>query len=322
MTAMASNVIEAFSPVSPQPTGMTQPLRRALRAMVSLNNGQRVKARGQIVGPQTAPATIVLGGVSASDQLCPCIDDQGWWPGIAGVGKALCPQDHQLLSACFLGEGVRPFPTIEDQAQAILALADEAGLETFSLVGASYGGVIALTIAAIAPKRVTSLKILSAASRPNPMITAWRSIQRETVKMARDLGAPEQGVDLARRLAMTTYRTPEEFKQRFDNPAEGSRDAAGVEAYLEARGQDYAHKTSAERFIALSQSMDSANVPVENITAPTHFFAVAEDRLAPPEDIEETAARMKQARITYHSSLYGHDAFLKDVDVVSAFLAE
>lgn len=324
-TALASNVITAFT--TPQPERNTaameaQPLRRALRATVTLANGQRVQARGQILGPKGAPAVIVLGGVSANDQLCPCFDDTGWWPGIAGIGKALCPNAYQLLSVCFLGEEVRPFPTLDDQAQAIIALADQAGLDNFALIGASYGGTIAMTIAAQHPARVTSLKVLSAAARPHPMITAWRSIQRETVKMARDLGAPEQGVDLARRLAMTTYRTPDEFKDRFLDPQPGSRDEAGIEAYLEARGKAYAQKTSAERFLALSYSMDSANVAVENITAPTQFFAVDEDRLAPPEDIADTAARMANARITHHSSLYGHDAFLKDIEAVTRFLTE
>ena len=152
------------------------------------------------------------------------------------------------------------------------------------------------------------------------MATAWRSIQRETVKLAIEAGDPARGVDLARRLAMTTYRTHEEFAARFTDPEPGSRDASGVEAYLAARGADYAEKTDPARFLALSASMDSADVAVERITAPARFLAVTSDRLVPPADIEATAARMAQAKVETIESLYGHDAFLKETGAVNAFL--
>jgi homoserine O-acetyltransferase len=119
---------------------------------------------------------------------------------------------------------------------------------------------------------------------------------------------------------MTTYRTHEEFSARFTDPDPQSRDAAGVEAYLAARGADYAGRTRPDRFLALSRSMDSADVAVEAITAPTRFFSVSSDLLVPPADIAATAARMTNASVERIDSLYGHDAFLKDTLAVNAFL--
>jgi homoserine O-acetyltransferase len=283
--------------------------------------GGWLEARGRLVGPSQGPATIVLGGISAGRRLCPDEAGKGWWPGIADSGGALDPANRRLLSVDFLGEEASPFPTIADQAEAVLALADAAGLDRFSLVGASYGGVIALEIAVRAPNRVRKLDILCAAARPNPMTTAWRSIQRETVRLALDAGQGERGVDLARRLAMTTYRSAEEFTCRFDTPEPGSRDEAGVEAYLAARGADYADKTSPQRFLALSQSMDSADVAVERITAPVRFAAFDSDQLVGLADVEATASRTPSASVTVISTLYGHDGFLKETGAVNAFLA-
>ena len=283
--------------------------------------GGWLEARGRLSGPDQGPASIVLGGVSAGRGLCPDESCEGWWPGVAGPGGALDPRRRRLLSVEFLGEEAGPYPTLADQAAAALALADAAGLDRFSLVGASYGGVIALEIAATAPERVRKLDILCAAARPNPMTTAWRSIQRETVSLALEAGLGARGVDLARRLAMTTYRTAEEFDGRFTGAAPGSRDADGVEAYLEARGAAYAANTSPERFLALSRSMDSADVAVERITAPTRFLAFTSDQLVRVGNIETTAQRMTHASVRTVDTLYGHDGFLKETDAVNAFLS-
>ena len=49
----------------------------------------------------------------------------------------------------------------EELSRDALALADEAGAETFHLVGHDWGGVLAWDIALRAPERVTSLTVLS-----------------------------------------------------------------------------------------------------------------------------------------------------------------
>jgi len=296
-----------FAPVSDVVCGFTRPGP----------DGGWLEACGRLTGPEDGPATVVLGGVSAGRRLIEDEDGPGWWPGVAGAGGALDPARRRLLSLDFI-DAADPFPSVEDQADA--ALADATGLERFSIVGASYGGVIALEIAARAPDRVRRVDVLCAAARPNPMATAWRAIQRETVELAIAAGDPARGVDLARRLAMTTYRTHEEFTARFTDPDPKSRDAAGVEAYLAARGADYAGQTRPDRFLALSRSMDSADVAVEAITAPTRFFSASSDLLVPPADIEATVARMTDAKVERIDSLYGHDAFLKETRAVNAFL--
>ena len=279
-------------------------------------------AQGRRVGPIDAPAIIVLGGISADKRLITDEQGPGWWPGVACLGGALDPSRHNLLSFDFIDECARPYPTPADQAAAVLALADAAGLSDFALVGASYGGSIALEVAARAPERTRSVHILCAAARPNPMARAWRSIQHEMIELALEAGQGERGVDLARRLAMTIYRTHEEFDQRFYDPQPGSRDAAGVLSYIQSRGRAYADTVSPQRYLALSHSVNAANVAVETITAPTRFFAISKDQLVPPTDIRLTAARIEHSDVVEFDSLYGHDGFLKETEAVNAFLRD
>jgi homoserine O-acetyltransferase len=293
---------------------------RELVAGFDRPGGSWLEARGRVTGPADGAAVIVIGGVSAGKRLFDDETGAGWWPGVAAEGGAIDPATRQILSFDFLGEDAQPFPTIADQAAAALALADAAGLNRFALIGASIGGVTALEIAVQAPDRVRRIDCLVAAAKPNPMATAWRSIQRGIVELAAAKGDGARGVDIARRLAMTTYRTPEEFDQRFAEPKPGSRDANGVEGYLAAAGARYAAVTSPERFLALSHCMDSADVAVEQIQAPVRYLAISSDRLVTPADIERTAVRTPKASVTSLKSLYGHDGFLKEADAVNAFL--
>jgi len=274
--------------------------------------------RGRLVGPDDGPATIVLGGISADRRL---VDDEtgpGWWPGVAAPGGALDPRYRRLLSMDFLDDAAEPFPTVEDQAAAVLMLADSAGLDQFALVGASYGGTVALTVAADAPERVSRVDLLCASAGVHPMAQAWRSIQRDILEMALDAGLGARGVDIARRLAMTTYRTPEEFAQRFGPGGE----AGGVEAYLAARGARYAQDVPPERYLSRLASMDAASPDLSRVKAPVRLLAYRSDRLVPLQEVQATQAGLAHVncQLEVHDSLYGHDAFLKDPVVINAFL--
>ena len=79
--------------------------------------------------------------------------------------------------------------------------------------------------------------------------------------------AKEEGVSLARQLALTTYRTAEEFDLRFDGPAPAGAGAAyPVCDYLIARGEAY--EASADRWITLSDSLDRHAVKPEPCAVP------------------------------------------------------
>ncbi len=282
--------------------------------------GQALSVRARLAGPRDAQAVVVLGGISAGRRLLADETGCGWWPGIAGDGCALDPLTQQLLSVDFLDEACEPYPSVDDQARAMLAAADAAGLDRFRLAGASYGGMVALQMAAIAPERVERLDVLCASARPHPMAEAWRAIQRDIVHLADRAGFGAEGVALARRLAMTTYRTPEELALRFRDGGGSARDAAGVEAYLRHCGERYARTTTPARFIALSRSLQDADVPVERIAAPCRLLGVTSDQLVPAGDVARTAARIPGAQCVFIDSLYGHDGFLKEIEAVSAFL--
>jgi len=85
-----------------------------------------------------------------------------------------------------------------------------------------------------------------------------------------------------------------------------------VEEYLFARGADYATRYRAESFLCLSESIDLHRVDAARVFAPTTVVAVREDQLVPLADLRALVARLPHGRLYEISSIYGHDAFLKE----------
>lgn len=298
---------------------------------MSLHHGGKlanVHVAWRVVGPQDAPVVCALGGISANRRACTTEDPkQSWWNQIAGAGCPLDSNRFRVLSFDFLGgsgdttgpvDGAA-FPSISsyDQAALLVALLDHLSIKSLrAIAGGSYGGMVALAFGERYPERVSQLLVIGAADRPHPMATAWRSVQRRIVRFGLDVGKSKEGVQLARALAMSTYRSSEEFAARFGGAA--SQGEQGfvfpVEDYLFARGADYAARTLPESFLCLSESIDLHRVDASRIFVPAAAVAIREDQLVPLGDVRTMVARLPAGRLHEISSVYGHDAFLKECE--------
>ncbi|MBC8026365.1 MAG: homoserine O-succinyltransferase [Steroidobacteraceae bacterium] len=288
---------------------------------------ESVSVSWRLTGPAGAPVVVALGGISASRRVwMPDEPRGGWWHEVVGPGLALDTQRFRVLSFDYLGAsadttGPRdgdPFPTVSafDQAELLLRLVNQLGLSSVrAIVGASYGGMVTLAFGERYPDRVARLIVISAADRAHPMASAWRVVQRRIVKMAIENGDPAKGLELARALAMATYRSPEEFGARFAGAARRTPDdrfVLPVEEYLFARGADYAKSYRPDSFVCLSESIDLHRVDAGRIFAPVTAIAISEDQLVPLADMRAMVARLPNAELHEISSVYGHDAFLKE----------
>ncbi|GMU68725.1 MAG: homoserine O-acetyltransferase [Steroidobacteraceae bacterium] len=295
---------------------------------VTLHHGGRLpsaRIAWRMEGPAAAPVVVALGGISAGRRVFGTQAGEGWWNEVAGPGRALDATRWRILSFDYLGgsgESTGPqagdvFPAVSsyDQADALLRLLNHLGVKALQgIVGASYGGMVALAFGERYPERVGHLVVISAADRTHPMATAWRSVQRRVLRFAADCGRADEGVEIARALAMATYRSAEEFAARFSGAPRLGGNAAvfPVEEYLFARGADYAARHRSEAFLCLSESIDLHSVDAGRIFVPTTAVAVREDQLVPVADVRRLVARLANAKLVEISSVYGHDAFLKE----------
>lgn len=297
-----------------------------------LASGERLSQRavtGRLHGPATAPVVVVAGGVSADRFVHrTATGGRGWWSGAVGVRGPIDLNRHRVLAFDYAPQANGRAPvtiSTHDQARLLALVLDEAGIDRVStFVGASYGGMVGLAFAERFPDRVDSLVVISAAHRAHPQGTAWRGVQRRILKLAAEAGRPQDGVALARELAMTTYRTGEEFAERF--PTRAPDQAGGaypVCDYLTARGRAYRHRMTPERWISLSDSIDRHQVTPEAITTPVTLVGFTTDRLTPIDDLRELAARLPALwRFVEAPSIYGHDAFLKEEALIGQILRQ
>jgi homoserine O-acetyltransferase len=281
-------------------------------------------------GVPGAPTVIVQGGISADRDACSTGEHPapGWWEALVGVDRAIDLGRLRVLAIDWLdAEGLgAPSISSADQADALAALLDALGLvRVEAFVGASYGAMVGLAFAARHAARLSRLVLLAGAHRPHPLATAQRAVQRGIVKLGLDNGCVAEALSLARQLALTTYRSGEEIGRRFAGGVE-CRDGEfrlPVQDWLEHHGRRFGAHFGAQRYLALSESIDLHDVDPESVHTPTALIGFASDRLVPLADLCELQQRLgAPASLEVIETPYGHDGFLKEHERLAPLLRE
>jgi homoserine O-acetyltransferase len=290
----------------------------------------------------------------------------GWWEEMVGPGKAIDTERWHVvcvnsLGSCFgttgpasadpvtghpyrLGFPVLSIEDIADAAHAALAALGYRRLR--AVAGCSLGGMSALAYALRHPGEVDALISVSSAARALPFAIAIRSLQREFIRNdpAWDggryppHGGPIGGMRVARKLGMLSYRSAEEWKQRFGRarcqplelaPPAGFGHQFEVEAYLEAHAQRFVGGFDPNCYLYLSRSMDLfdatehghdgslASAFARLALREALVVGVETDMLFPIEQQAELAAALaapgRRVEFARLACLQGHDSFLIDV---------
>ncbi len=247
-----------------------------------------------------------------------------------------------------------PLLTIPDLAASQALLLDELGIECLdTVVGSSMGGMQALAFAAWLPDRTRRLVAISAPGRSYPLSISLRFVQRQAVM--RDAAwrggdyypgpGPRDGLHLARQIGTITYRSGPEWDRRFarervrPRPADLGPDFQ-VESYLLHQGDRFVDADfDASSYLYLSKAMDlwdlgedapSYEEGVARIRAHSLLVGVTTDLLFPVHQQEEVARILREwgrdCRFVRMESVYGHDAFLIDIErfgrILRSFLDE
>lgn len=309
---------------SPQ-TQPAQPVCQWTRGVLALPDPFRLESgeslagaqlAWQCAGPAHAPLVIVLGGISAHARCC-APDGSGWWESQCGDGRALDTHRYRVLGVDWLGGADASSPargaqvSSGDQARALLLLINRLGVrQVHLLAGASYGGAVAQHLAVLLGARLHRLVLLCAAHRSSAYARALRHVQRAILDQGSD---SSRTLALARELAILGYVTAAEIEARFV-------DADAVVPWLAHHGDKFAARFTADAYRCLGASLDTHRIDPATIRVPTTLFGVREDVLVPPALLREYAARAAHCEYVEISSIYGHDAFLKEEASVGATL--
>lgn len=309
-------------------TAVGRSLRGELHLPIELRHGGTpiLTLRYELAGQSGGPLLIVAGGISAGRHVVASDEfpQTGWWD---AQKRSFALERNRILAIDWIGaDGELDVPIDPiDQADAISLILDELGVpRAAAFIGASYGGMVGMHFAQRHPDRIGALLAIGAAANSHPYSSACRSLQRQALLLGEAGGAPEAGVALARAMAMLTYRTPEEFGERFAEAPriDRGRIRVGADDYLEAHGAKHRRRMSSTAYRRLSESIDLHQIDPAGIRVPLILAGVDKDALVPMASVEALAAAVPGARLHVVQSHYGHDAFLKEERQIAAIICE
>ena len=317
---------------------------------------------------------VILTGLSASSHAASHSTNPktGWWEGIVGPNKAIDTNKFYVicinsLGSCFgstgpasinqiTGEPFRlTFPelTIDDMATATKFLLDKLGIRHINtLVGPSMGGMHALALIIQNNGFVRNFIAISTAFQSLPYAIAIRSLQREVIRKDplwkngyyTPDSPPLNGVRIARKLGMISYRSANEWAQRFGRKKSSKNNITQntfgientgfefeIESYLEHLAVKFQNVFDANCYLYLSRSIDWFDIidygsSSEEVLAKTGLesaliLGVESDILFPIYQQKELAEYLSadSTKVTYKSlnCLQGHDSFLVDIETFS-----
>jgi homoserine O-acetyltransferase len=275
-----------------------------------------------------------------------------WWAPLIGPGQVLDTDKFGIICMNLLGSRYgtsgpisrnvvtgkpygRAFPrvTVRDQARAQWRLLDALGIGKLALaVGGSLGGMVALEVALERPGEISRVVPIAAPSRIGQLAVGWDNIQLELIDR---LGM--DGLELARQLAITTYRSEIDFEQRFAGRVEADG-TPSIVSYLHHQGRKLLERFDEDTYRTLVWAMDTHDIGRDRGGAVAALRRLAAygtrltgvgiegDILYGTNQVREmieaaTAAGMDAAYREIHSTK-GHDAFLVEWDQLTTILTE
>lgn len=320
-------------------------------------------------------AILVFTGLSPSSHAASSSEnpDIGWWEYMIGKNKPIDTNRYFVICINSLGScygstspaSINPdtkgiygldFPTlsIEDISKAGLFLLNELGIDSaHTVVGPSMGGMSALAFALMYPENLENLILISTAARTLPFTISIRSLQREIIRndplwkngKYKLNNKPLNGMRLARKLGLMSYRAANEWRERFNRARIKKADdykmfdiEFEVESYLQHNANKFISEFDPNCYLYLSRAMDLFDVAEHGGTVKAGLskirtkknliIGVRSDILFPIDQQEDLFLGMKASNIDVQfeilDSIQGHDSFLVDEEnfsvVVKKFL--
>jgi homoserine O-acetyltransferase/O-succinyltransferase len=306
---------------------------------------QRVTVYGE-PRPDGANVVLVNHALTGSGRV------SDWWDDIVGPGRLFDTDVVAVVGVNALGScygstgplslapdgdpyGARfPLVTVWDMVRAQRTALAALGLRRFAVVtGGSLGGMQSLAWALEVPAQVDHVVAIGAYDHFTAMGIALNYVAREAIRLAR---TEAEGIELARKIAMLTYKSEallaERFERRFDrkggDPSVNPEDKFDVEGYLDYQGAIFSKRMNPYAYLALTRAMDLFDArtrPLSDAHPAFTFVGISSDWLFLPEYVRATAQRFADegADSVYLelASNHGHDAFLAEPDHLIALVA-
>ncbi|MGB0881600.1 MAG: homoserine O-acetyltransferase family protein [Vicingaceae bacterium] len=276
-------------------------------------------------------------------------DPSEWWKGLVGKEKFFNPNEHfiicvNVLGSCYGSTGplsinlntnnpyYHNFPeiTIRDIVNSFDLLRKHLEIvKVHTLIGGSLGGQQAMEWAILQPTIFENLVLIATNPQHSPWGIAFNESQRLAIKSDHtwNLNHPkagEKGLKTARSIALLSYRNYNTYhKTQQDGIAKRTDFKAA--SYQNYQGKKLVERFNAFSYYTLTKVMDSHNVgrrrgsvetALKKIKAKTLVIGISSDLLFPVSESETLANGVDNSSLKIIDSLYGHDGFLIETDLI------
>ncbi|MEM9680849.1 MAG: alpha/beta fold hydrolase [Bacteroidota bacterium] len=303
-----------------------------------LSNGESLSVRlsYQTFGKPLHEAPIVLVNHALTGNSNVSGDD-GWWNDVIGDDKVIDTKRFTILAFNIPGNGYgdeagSPFKNYNsikavDIAGLFSKAIDLLGIQhLYACIGGSVGGGLAWELAALRPNLIQHLIPVACDWKATDWLIANCYIQDQI------LNHSEHPIQDARIHAMTFYRTPESFTDKF-NRTKREADTFNVESWLAHHGEKLKNRFQLSAYKLLNHILKTVDITDDDvsflevtkaITSDIHIITINSDLFFKPEENWKTYVDLKSVKdnvtIGEIKSIHGHDAFLIEYQQLTKLL--
>jgi len=263
----------------------------------------------------------------------------GWWTQIVGPSKVIdtnaftivafnIPGNGHSQTSNSLIENYKDF-TARDIAEIFAIALDALKItQLFAVIGGSVGGGLAWELAVLRPHLIEHLIPVASDWKSTDWLIANCYIQEQL------LNNSSQPLIDARMHAMSLYRTPESFKEKFDRILQNEEGVFAVESWLNHHGKvlndrfqlsAYKMMNQVLKTIDITRGRDASFIEIASkIKSNIHIITINSDLFFKAKENWDTYVDLKihkdNVTISEIQSIHGHDAFLIEYEQLETIL--
>ncbi len=278
-------------------------------------------------------------------------DVEAWWPGMVGKGLLLDTSEYFIVCANILGScygttgpadinpqtgkpWLKTFPaiTIRDVVNAHEILRKHLGINGIhTVIGSSIGGFQALEYSVMYPDLIRHLVFIASSVRQTPWAIAFNESQRLAMEADASFrnGEPEggrRGMKAARTIALLSYRSSHAYNLT-QKDEDDRTDHFRASSYQEYQGDKLVSRFNPYSYYCITKLSDTHYIgrgrggtekALSRISANVLAIGISSDFLFPAADPKLLADIVEGAEYVEIDSLYGHDGFLIETELITS----